>query len=1210
MWPGVVELWGMVVKTEKTKKVDIDLGVKKESGPVETLTDAVTGILTSVLKIKDLRGAMVELNKAQKLKDSGDKAGAKKLSLEVFDQLKKVGENAGDLPERLTVQALVNGGNYGELAKIIADKREEIEVKNQTGLLKTMTDKTKSVEEILKSSAKKRKSAEVTKNELEMRSLPKTTAETVRGSAIELSTLELELSRRVQEKVEHLAVEVGAELDKTEQKDLLEKWEEVKVEMSFGGRSEVSLSDVVSVREKMGEIWKEAVQSGQNAAIEAKKGAREVDKNTKRKINKFEKLLKENLEDKGWAIAVAGRTKELAGVLGGIEKKLRMGLSFEKICEDLKPNEVEPIQQWMRSLGKKKGENGYDPVISEISEEILKDEGGRKLLLRFMTNVQIRYDESRWKKTEAEMASRGFDATDLRGRMMRGEPLIYDAPDRPHFGGREGASGTSQSGREFLGAVSGEVDYVQEWLLKNADEARLLQYRTDRANYRAEMMNVGFEALKNDKDVPQELKDFLDFDAFTRGEVVGLKNEFRNNPEARARFQSLWLQEMLYAQRLIAYEGVFQNPGAHQDARVTRYNTLMSIMDVSTELKGVAKFQGQMFSMVDMQQNSFLDEEALSALTKPWTSQGPDFRLEHLLKVHRENIYAQDKNGKRINIGDISTYDVVHKLKMRVENSEERVALGLTGNISRHYGTMMERFSDEDKRGEARKVIFFSLLKDIGVDVGKLDSEQKNWVYARYQSYLDEGINYMFVHKELHQAIGNASLKPSEPGKSGEYKLPQGLPEMLYKSDPKLVMDYFRIYSVGGASKDAFVVGDSGMRDHITMAMADYANHLLFAETSIQGAPGIRDAFFAGRYDAKSNEYVEWMSKTMKESIFHNGYHDKNRPVTLSTKMGDSKEITSGTRLPDAEVIDKLVLAKPPAGFVEAIDWGTKDNLGVFTKIVVDPKLVRQLTGNELNAQQKWDLFIYRYGEDYYNMQSAGAKRMDHMTKYGLTSHFTWYKAYLDWQAAPVNNTKAIEAMKPAASVNAGIVPHLVNNFLEYQNWANEKLGWKIAGGGKTERVKKDESGKIQFDTKYGFLGEDASGCSEWPGMDSEPLVNDSKITDPIQKNSVNSASGIAGYQDEFAMKNLAEDFFHAGMMTEHTYNHWYKEDFVKSFFWAKKKGLLPNLWNWATGEVFFEYMGNVWFGIPGHMLREAWTEPTKEELSNLWKYFTGSGGH
>jgi hypothetical protein len=121
----------------------------------------------------------------------------------------------------------------------------------------------------------------------------------------------------------------------------------------------------------------------------------------------------------------------------------------------------------------------------------------------------------------------------------------------------------------------------------------------------------------------------------------------------------------------------------------------------------------------------------------------------------------------------------------------------------------------------------------------------------------------MFVHKELHQAIGNASLKKNE------YKLPQGLPEMLYKSDPKLVMDYFRIYSVGGASKDAFVVGDSGMRDHITMAMSDYGNHLFFAETTTRS--GIEMLGCGSRW--KSDEYVAEY-KTMKESIFHNGYHD------------------------------------------------------------------------------------------------------------------------------------------------------------------------------------------------------------------------------------------------------------------------------------------------------------------------------------------------
>jgi hypothetical protein len=337
-------------------------------------------------------------------------------------------------------------------AKIIQEKREEINTGERQGPWKTVSDKTIEAEEVLKNASKKRKSAEATKDEPAMLSLRPETAGLVQERAIELSVLESELSRLAQERVERLAVEVGAELDKTQRKDLLEKWEEVKVEMSFGGRSEVSLNDVVDVREKMGEIWKESINSGNNAVLKAKEGAMKIDGKSKREIGKFERLLKNNLKDKGWAIAVAGRTKELAGIMGGIESKLRTGLSFEQVCENLKPNDLAAIQQWMRSLGKKKGEIGYDPVISEISEEILKDESGQKLLLRFMDNIQIRIDEAQWKKTETEMASRGFETTDLRGRMMRGEPLIYDSPDQPHFGSPERLSGTTLSGREWLGA--------------------------------------------------------------------------------------------------------------------------------------------------------------------------------------------------------------------------------------------------------------------------------------------------------------------------------------------------------------------------------------------------------------------------------------------------------------------------------------------------------------------------------------------------------------------------------------------------------------------------------------------------------------------------------------------------------------------------------------------------------------------------------------
>lgn len=1174
-----------------------ELGKKTEK-PVESLVDSITGILTSVLKIKDLRGAQAALQEAQELKDAGKSDEARDLALRVFERLKAVGEDAEELPEKTEILALANRGEYGELTRLVAKKRKEIDAPGQIDKWKQVVDRTKFAEDELRKMDRKKKRLEggdkTDDKVAEIVKLPKEAADAMRVRAMELAETEAELHGKVMENVEQLTGQLEGERGLKKKKELKTEYDNMLAELAMSGRSELSLGDVRATKEKLKELWREMSHKGDEIVQQVRERAKEGEKKAGGKEPWPVRMVRKLQSEKAAAAAVVARSKQLARVLGGLEEKLKLGLSFEQICRDLKPEEIGPILDWFESMKIKSGDKRYDPVLAELNRNLVEDPEGFRLFARLVENVKVVYEQQRYEEAAEGMRERGqrVPSREEGGYMDYEQPMQRDQFGRPVYGRPPEATDFDPRGAAFL-RDRWNADWVNEWMREKTVEDRQRLMEMQRSDYREEMMNVNFDSLL--EDVP-ELKDYLDIESFKAGKVARLKAEYRNDPKKKEEFARLWLQQMLYEQRIIAYEGVFQ--GAHQDARITRYNTLMSIMDIGTELKGLAKFHAQMFGAVDKQQNSFLNEDALHEMVAMWTTQGPDFRMEDMFKEYRENLYVLDADGKRMRepIGNISLYDVVHKLKMRVENPTERAALEMPEGVSRHYGTMMLRRTESEKRTADRKVIFFSLMKDIiGEEkLGGLDEGQQEWLYARYQSYLDFGVNYLWTHKQLHQAVGNASFEPNK------YELPQALPEMLYKADFKLCMDYFRIYSVGGASKDAFVVGDSGMRDEKTMAPKDFANHLLNVETTTQGAPGILEAFFGGR--AVNQNHAEWFGKAMEKAIFHNGYYDKNNPVSMAAKIGDESNMLSGTRYPDAETIDILRQMDPPAGFVEAIEWGTEEDPGVFAKIVKNPELVKKLTSTELTKRQKWDVFVGRYADDYYSTTAANAKRMDHFEKYGLKSHFQWYAAELAWQLTPINNTKALEAMQPAQAVNAGIVPALVGNFLTYTKWANEALGPRWLGGGKTERVKKDKDGKIKFTTDYGMLGQ---GNSEWPALDAEPLVNDSFFFNPIHKTSVNNASNVGSYQDELAIKNLAEDFQRAGMLPEDKFVEYVQEHVNKSFFWAEKQSPVINLWKLVTLESSFDYMGNVWFGIPGHMLRDAWGEATKEEVEKIWKYFS-----
>lgn len=1192
-------------KNQPEKLVEV-----KEKRPTDSLVDSLTGIFTSVLKVKDLRSANAAIQEAQKLKDRGESDKARDMVLAVFGKLKSIGKS-DELPARSKIEAMVSSGDYDGLARMVESGKKDIQATGDKGSWKQAADGVEQAENSLRSFAKEkvRLEGDLKRNESagsrvsEGKRLLKESSVKMNEKSLELAQTEAKLNITVVENVERLLGELVEEDGLKHKRKLKKGLKDLKMDMLLSERAELSISDVKKTREKLAEVWQEMVSTNADEMVgKVVKGKRRKERHSRAKIRWTERFVGQFVDRKAAAVAVTARSRQLAEVMMVIEHKLEQGVDFDRTCAELSPEQVRPIQEWLFGMGKKEGQAGYDPVLSELTEELLQDPEANRLLARFMKNVDVGYYKYQEQQAATQMRNRGMrvPGPEVGGYVRNYEdPMIIDpVTGRPVYGRSGERAEFDQGGVDFL-RDSWEAPWVKQLLAAKTEEEKKLAYEAQRVAYRQEMMNVNFESLAND--VP-ELAHYLDLEAVTEGNPVRMKVEYRNNEVEKEKFQKLWLQQMMFEQRMIAYEGVFQ--GANQDARITRYNTLMQIMDVGTELKGLAKNHSQMFGAVDKQQNSFLNEDGLTELVGMWVGQGPDFRLEDMLKEHREKLYVFNKEGKRIEVGgDVGMYDFVHKLKMRV-TAEDRVAFNklyeadgddlMPENMSRHYGTMMLRRVESGKRTADRKLIFFSVMKDLEIDVDSLEDYQRDFLFSKYQSYLDMGINYLWTHKELHQAVGNASFKKNK------YELPQGLPEMLYKADPKLVMDYFRIYSVGGASKDAWVFGDSGMRDHITMATKDFANHLLYVDTTTQGAPGALKTFFGGREE--NRKHAEFLTKAMGEAIFHHGYFDKENMVSLSTKIGDKSNMISGTRLPDAETIDRLRDVEVSEEFVRAIEWGTAENPGVFAKIVKNPQLVAKLTSSELSAREKWNAFIGRYGEDYYSTTTANAKRMDHFTKYGLKTHFKWYAAQLAWQAAPTNNAKALEALQPSSAVNAGITPNLVDNFMLYTNWANQKLGRKWLGGKKTVRVKRDADDRIQFRTDVGMLGE---GDSEWPMMAEEELVNDSSLNDPIQKDSVNGAANVGGYEDELAIKNLLEDFQRAGMYPPEKFAKYVKEHIYKSYFWGEKQSPLVNLWRIATLDVFFEYMGNVWFNLPGHLLREAWKETTDEELKKIWKYFS-----
>lgn len=1250
----------------KTGETESEWGEVKEKKPTESLIDSIAGILTSIVKVKDLRGAQVVLQEAQRLKDEGDSDGARDLALEVFEQLKRIGESE-ELPEKAEILAMANQGEYGKMAKLVERGKRDIKGPGQRGKWKQVGDRAQFVEDDLKGFERKKERA--LKEEKDLSDKVRTTfekrekqkfvekhqekqagvlgiennvAEQLKERAVELAETEAELHHEVMENVERLVGQLEGEKKLKKKKELMGEYDDMLTELKMSGRSELSLGDVQATKKKLGEVWREMSKRGDEIVDKLKEKAAESEKAARGKEPWPIRMVRKLQGEKMAVAAVVARTKQLAKTLNAIEDKLKLGMSFEQVCKELNPDEIGPIMLWFENLEVKSKDRSYDPVLAELNKNLVEDPEGFRLFARLVENVKIGYGQQRYEEAAEGMRARGYRAPQTEREYIEGYAQPFDidpATGMPRYGRSKGETEFNLGGVDFL-QQRWRAPWVEGWMRARSHEEEVRSIREQRVQYNQEMMNVNFQSLI--EDVP-EFAEYLDLEAINQRKPVRLKEELRNNEKKQKEFQMLWLQQMLFEQRLIAYEGVFSS--AHQDARVTRYNTLMQIMDVGTELKGLARFHSQMFGAVDKQQNSFVNEDALNEMIAMWVGQGPGFRLEDMLKEYRENLYVyagdgKDK-GKRINVRnrsgeivDVSVYDVLHKLRSEV-TAEDKAKFNalfaeagddlMPENMSRHYGTMMLRRTESNKRNADRKLVFFSVMEDLDVDVDSLTDTQKDWLFGKYQSYLDMGVNYLWTHKELHQAVGNASFivgtklnkegeMVDDRGRKVKYELPQGLPEMLYKADFKLCMDYFRIYSVGGAAKDAFVFGDSGMRDDKTMAKSDFGNHLFSVETTTQGAPGILEAFFGGK--SANKKHAEAFKQMMEKAIFHHGYFNKKDMVSLSTKIGDASNLTSGTRRSDSMTTRELKKIRVTDEFVEAIEWGTADNPGVFAKIVKNPRLIKVLTSDKLTvngkeitdnkelARLKWNAFVERYGDDYYSTTAANAKRMDHFTKYGLKSHFEWYAAELAWQMAPTNNTKAVEALNPASAVNAGIVPQLSKNFMEYLAWANEKIGQRWWGGGKTKRLKLNETQQIQWRTDVGMMGQ---GDSEWPMMQSEDLTNPAfTIFNPIVKRtSVNASRNVGTLEDEQAMKNMAEDLQRAGKLSVEDYTKYVKEHVIKSFFWSKKESPFVNLWRLVTLEAAYEYMGSMWFNIPGHMLREALREANKEELEKLSKYFS-----
>ena len=1207
--------------------------VKKTAGemvgtPVSNFGKSIEAFVQTVQKINDIADAKNALGKAKDLYTKGKIAESKHLVTSIFDRLKQIGK----APEGLDVAAVqqkLSSGKYEELAQSLEKTRQGTKTKNDS-MAGEIIENVKSIEK--KSDQRRSSAAKETEEQAK---------QFVETNKAKLLTEEADLQKELLELMSKVEKKAGTNIKK--------ELAEMKIQIEVGMVGEVMVEKQIhtlreSVKNKVEQLYK----AGEKKSRTKDKGIGQAAKNRRRNTSLLEKVAESAKAGKiGEKVFLNSNLVRLVKSLDNVSGDIKKGLGLTEAVRALEPEDIREIRTMLGSLVEQ-GEGDRSPYYDERYVDFIGSLGlGKDEILgikKMLEAVDVHYVEQR-KRVDtnqnqnrprtpepqrgggARFADREMDMVD--GVPTYGMDLDNINHDAAHVLHDQGRAGWDQLYEELPEGGFRPRNFAEQI---EAIKRRNIAMQLQRNEQRESFLNINMQELfaymqEYDKKNKTRYFEMIDGDYYREHQVAKLKDKYLSPVEGSAEkkakdaFEQWWYQEAAFNQRSLAYEGLFER--RNQSPRMQRLNSLMEIVGVGTEKKGLANWMAMSYSMIDQQNNSYVNAEFMGKLAGFWTAQGVDFRLEDMLKEFREHISILGKDGEPVEIrgrdGEpvtINVFDTLNFMQEYVPNDARlRQKLGIPDWWKGKWGTYIFKYSESGARGAARRGAWDYFLENkLGVKIEgnkKFNAEHQKEVSNKYQLMFDLSFNYAVAHKQLYQMLGNASFK------KGEFELPAACAEMHLKLDPILYSRAFapRYTWLNVAFKEGWALFDPGLRDYVTMAPQDYASHFTQFDKNNpdnmitdNGSPTIIKAFLIGN-SRRSIEQADIQAATELESVFNKalwhwgagkgGGHGHGKETDALMEWGVDGDKKSAFRRSSSEVGRMLLDNKPSKETLARIDWN------IYCDIAKDPKIKKFLL-SKASPEAKWDYFAKTFGEHSYNHATPSAKRSgDHPVKYGVESFNKYVETFLAWINDPFNQEKFDALMDVPTAINAGAVPGMAKKNLDFLIMMSERMGKRWLGGGKMHRLYRNpKDNTTKFDTSNGIAGH---GDSEWPGFLTEEISNNKMPWDPIQHESIPGSVGLGIPKDKQILLDLIKGQRAKGRLPDDLYRHFYKE-IVNSGWYESKLGPLVNAYNWLTLEPIFEWLGPQ-LGVTGHELRHVISENTEKTAEKFWHYLNG-GGH
>lgn len=1243
----MVELWGMVRANPDKIETRPTTEPVKEVAPIGGMAEVVSSLVNMIQKINDLYDANKALKRANELYVLGDMDKAKDLAIGIFKRL----EQLGKMPKGLNsaeIQEKIQSNKFDSLAQ---------EVKKIQGGGRARTDR--KLVNLVHGLAEPMKIDPVrdpVRHEDENKALKKKVSKYVKGRETALG---------VEEK------QIHAELA-----DLLKKIENTSVNTQ-------TISELTNLRE--------VISAGYLGEVDAKYQIDALRKSIAKGADKFGKENKSSSVGDLAKIAgdvvtgdVPGALEKVGEIIGqgkqgekvfvtrlgklmeGMDKVksgLSKGLSIQESVRGLHESEIREVRSLLSSTRKVVDPAERSPYYEEKYVDFIETLGlsEKELsgIIKMANSIDVHYQREQI-SLEVKDGKLSVERPRKNPRTGLADGEVRMSSDgQPMYGidslgmmRPEDVEALYETGKEHFNEVYEELPNGRfrernfaEQLQRALDRAKdmKLQQNTQRESFLNINMQELFVAMQEyDKNNPpntaageMSIHEMIDMDFYRDHQVAKLKDEeVLNNPDGRnkKRFEDWWYQEVSFNQRGLAYEGLFER--RNQSPRMQRLNSLMEIIGVGTEKKGLANWMAMSYSTIDQQNNSYVNAEFMGKLATVWTNQGVDFRLENMLKEYREQISLVGENGERKNtndrgqeIGTISVFDAVSFLQKDIPNTtpedrQMRADLGIPDWWKGKWGTYVYKYSETGARTKARRAAWdYFLEKELGVDISpaSLRKVELDTISNKYQLMFDLAFQYSVVHKQLHMMVGNASFQ------KGELELPGAAAEMHLKLDPlaypKLFAPRFQFLNV--AFKEAWAVFDPGVRDYVTMAPQDYASH--FTEISKgkdnvprqitdNGSPTIGAVFLGGRTDEQAlqaekklleifNGKYDKNKKLIKEgALWHWGVEPgkgQDKEMDIYLELGVYGDPKSCFRRSAGKITEQLLANKPSPEILDMMSWDK------YCEITKNPRDKAYLTSSDpsITPEMKWKYFATHFGEESFNHATPSAKRSgDHPVKYGVENFNKYVEAFMAWTSDPFNQEKFDALLDVPTAVNAGMVPKRAEKNLQFIMKMAERIGRRELGGGSMYRFDRDkETGTIKVDVSHGLNG---LNDNEWPAIDAKPIKNNKWYWNPVQHKSIPESVGIGVPEDSQILLDLIKGQRAKGRIPDNMYRKLYRE-IANSVLWERKKGVVVNLYHWAKLDPVFDWLGPQ-LGITGYELRKVLSESTEKTTSQLWKYLNG----